>query len=122
MGCNRPGRELELIRAEVTAADWPKLAPQLITVALPAGPAEPRPTCLPGRLAHLFWNADPSRIDVRTHGAYVAERLLSTGDLDGLAWGLRALTSADWEQAARTRGLSARQRALAHNLARSAPA
>lgn len=115
-------RELELIRAEVTAADWPELAPQLAAVRLPAGPAEPRPTRLPTWLSHLFWNAVPSRIDVRTQGEYLAERLLSTGDLDGLAWGLRALTRADWEQAARNRGLTVRQRALAHNLARSAPA
>ena len=39
-----------------------------------------------------------------------------------LGWGSRALTRVDWEQAAHNRGLSARQRALAHNLARSAPA
>ena len=115
-------RELELIRAEVTAADWPELAPQLAAVALPAGLAEPRPTRVPTRLAHLYWNADPSRIDVRTQGGYLAERLLSSQDLDGLAWGSRALTGADGEQAARNRGLSARQRALAHNLARSARA
>ena len=115
-------RELELIRAEVTAADWPELAPKLAAVALPTGPTEPRPTRLPSRLAHLFWNADPRRIDVPTHGGYLAERLLSAKDLDGLAWGIRALTGADWEQAARNRGLSVRQRALAHNLARSARA
>ena len=115
-------RELELIRAEVTAADWPELAPKLAAVALPTGPTEPRPIRLPSRLAHLFWNADPRRIDVPTHGGYLAERLLSAKDLDGLAWGIRALTGADWEQAARNRGLSVRQRALAHNLARSARA
>jgi hypothetical protein len=113
-------REQELIRAEVTAADWPKLAPRLAAVTLPGSPPVPRPTGLPSRLAHLFWNADPNRIDVRTHGGYLAERLLSTGDLDGLAWGRRALTRADWEQAARNRGLSVRERALAQNLARSA--
>lgn len=114
-------RELELIRADVTATEWAELAPRLAAVALPAVPAEPRPTRVPNRLAHLFWNADLSRIDVRTQGGYLAERLLSTGDLDGLAWGSRALTRADWEQAARNRGLSARERALAHNLARSTP-
>jgi predicted DNA-binding transcriptional regulator len=115
-------RELELIRADVTAPDWPALAPRLAAVRLPAEPAQPRPTRLPDRLRHLFWNADPSRLDLRTHGAYVAERLLSTRDLDGLAWGLHALTSADWERAARNRGLSAPERALARNLARSARA
>jgi len=115
-------RELELIRAEVTAADWPELAPQLAAVALPAGSPGPQPTRVPTWLAHLFWNTNPSQIDVRTQGAYVAERLLSTHDLDGLGWGLRTLTGADWEQAARNRGLSVRERALAHNLARSARA
>lgn len=114
-------RELELIRAEVTATDWPRLAPQLAAVAPPAAPAAPRPTRLPARLSHLFWNADPGRIDLRAHGGYLAERLLVAEDLDGLAWGRLALTAADWEQAARTRGLTVRQRALAHNLARSAP-
>jgi len=112
-------RELELTFADVTAAAWPELAPQLAAVALPTGPVGPRPTRVPARLAHLFWNVDPSRISVRSQGGYVAERLLSTGDLDGLAWGLRALTPVDWEQAARNRGLSTRERALAHNLAGS---
>src|SRR5712691_9298512 len=104
--------EVELIRADVTAPDWTRLAPGLAAVRLPAAPAEPRPTTVPARLRHLFWNADPRQLDVRTHGGYVAERLISTRDLDGLAWGLRALTSADWEQAVRNRGLSARERAL----------
>ena len=113
-------RERELIHADVTAADWPELAPQLAAVRLPAVRGESRPTRVPTRLAHLFWNADPGRIDVRSQGGYIADRLLSTRDLDGLAWGLRALTGADWEQAACNRGLSARERALAHNLAWSA--
>ncbi len=114
--------EVELIRADVTAPDWPELAPRLAAVHLPAEPAATRPATVPARLRRLFWNANPSLLDVHTHGAYIAERLLSTRDLDGLAWGLRALASADWEQAARNRGLSARERALARNLARSARA
>jgi len=111
--------EQELIYAAVAAADWPELARQLAAVRLPAGRAGPRPTRVPSRLAHLFWNTGPGQIDVRRHGGYLAQRLLSAGDLDGLAWGREALTRADWEQAARTRGLSARERALALNLARS---
>jgi hypothetical protein len=113
-------REIELIRADVTAPDWPALAPHLAAVRLPGEPPHPPSSRVPARLRHLFWNADPSRLDVRAHGAYIAERLLSARDLDGLAWGLRALNAADWEQASRTRGLSAPQRALALNLARSA--
>lgn len=112
----------ELIYAEVTAAGWPELAAKLGGVHLPAGPVERSPIRLPTRLAHLFWNADSGRLDVRRHGGYVAERLISAGDLDGLAWGRQALTRADWEQASRNRGLSAREQALAHNLARSSDA
>lgn len=112
-------RELELVRANVTAPGWAALAPRLAAVRLPAGRHAPRPSRLPARLRHLFWNADPSRLDLDKHGGYVAERLISSHDLDGLAWGARALTARDWEQAARNRGLSAEERALARNLARS---
>jgi MarR family len=114
-------REVELVRANVTAPGWAALAPRLAAVRLPSARPARRPSRLPVRLRHLFWNADPSRLDLRAHGGYVAERLLSSHDLDGLAWGARALTAHDWEQAAQNRGLSAEERALARNLARSAP-
>jgi len=113
-------REVELVRANVTAPEWPSLAPRLAAVRLPAGREPRRPSRLPARLRHLFWNADPNRLDLHAHGGYVAERLLSSHDLDGLAWGACALTARDWEQAARNRGLSAEERALARNFARSA--
>ncbi|WP_181813338.1 MarR family transcriptional regulator [Gaiella occulta] len=113
-------RATEVIYADATAPDWPALAPSLATVRFPSRTSTAHPTRVPARLRHLFWNADPSRIDLERHGAYVAERLVSSGDLDGLAWGLRALTSADWNEAARNRGLSPAQRALARNLAGSA--
>ena len=112
-------REVELIRADVTSPTWPELAARLAAVRLPAARRTPRPGRVPARLAHLFWNADPERLDLSDHGGYIAERLLSTGDLDGLAWGLWALEPSDWKQARRSRGLSAAQRALAANLARS---
>jgi hypothetical protein len=113
-------REVELVRANVTAPEWPALAPRLAAVRLPAGRGPRRPSRLPARLRHLFWNADPTQLDLDAHGGYIAERLLSSHDLDGLAWGACALTARDWEQAARNRGLSAEERALARNLGRSA--
>lgn len=113
-------RELELVRANVTAPGWAALAPRLAEVRPKASHEPPHPRRLPARLRHLFWNADPTRLDLDAHGAYVAERLLSSRDLDGIAWGARALTAADWEQTARNRGLSAEERALARNLAKSA--
>ena len=112
-------REVELVRANLTAPKWGAVAPRLSAARPPAGPEPRRPSRLPARLRHLFWNADPSRLDLRAHGGYIAERLLSSGDLDGIAWGARALTARDWEQASRNRGLSAAERALARNLARA---
>src|SRR5437868_2826799 len=71
-------REVELVRANVTAPEWVELAPRLAAVRLPAV-REPRPSGrLPARLRHLFWNADPSQLDLEAHGDYVAERLLSS--------------------------------------------
>lgn len=113
-------RELELVRADTSAPAWPALAPRLAAVRLPKEGPQRAASWVPARLRHLFWNADPRRLDVCAHGTYIAERLLSACDLDGLAWGLRALRAADWEQASRTRGLSPAQRALARNLARNA--
>ncbi len=115
-------REVEFFRAGVTAPEWAALAPRLAAVRLAEDREPQRPGRPPSRLRHLFWNADPSRLDLAAHGIYIAERLLSSRDLDGLAWGARALTAADWEQAARNRGLSAEERALARNLGRRARA
>src|SRR6266536_1568292 len=113
-------REVELVRANVTAPEWASIAPRLAAVRLPVGREPRRPSRVPARLRHLFWNADPSRLELDAHGGYIAERLLSSHDLDGLAWGAFALTARDWDQAARNRGLTAAERALAHNLARAA--
>ena len=115
-------RQIEVIRAEVTAPGWPRLAPDLAKVELPTRRSLHRPARVPARLAHLFWNADGTRVRADRHGGYIADRLISSGDLDGLAWGMTALRAADWERAAQDRGLTDRQRAVAHNLARGATA
>jgi hypothetical protein len=72
---------------------------------------------VPRRLKHLFWNTAPSQLDVERAGPYIATRLLRTLDPEGLAWGARALSPADWTAGARARGLSPEARALAENLA-----
>lgn len=113
-------RELELLRANTASPAWPTLAARLAAVDLPARRGVPRARRVPPRLRHLFWNADPDRLDLRAHGGYIAERLISSHDLDALAWGLHALTVSDWEEAARNRGLSPEERSLARNLARAA--
>ncbi len=93
------------------------LARELAAVTLPAAPQRKHPTGIPYRLHHLFWNTDPGGLSIDAHGAYIARRLLSAGDLDGLAWGVEHLPSKAWMQAATARGLSARERKLTANLA-----
>jgi DNA-binding Lrp family transcriptional regulator len=106
--------------AVVTAPRWPELAPQLALISLPSAEAPRRAEVVPRHLRHLFWNTAPSQLRVASSASYIAKRLLSTGDADGLAWGATHLPPQAWESAAHARGLTARDRALALNLARSA--
>jgi DNA-binding MarR family transcriptional regulator len=109
-------RGVELLHANRRAERWLELAPALAQVLPPRHDRAPQQR-VPPRLGHLFWNTAPTQLDLRQGGPYIARRLLSTMDLDGLAWGATNLRPTDWEQAARARGLSDSVRALAHNLA-----
>lgn len=114
-------RLVEIIFAGVTSSQWPGIAGELAQVRAPTrASAACRQRRVPFRLRHLFWNADLRRLDVFEHGAYIAERLLSTQDLNGLAWGLSDLRAADWERAAQNRGLTPAERAMALNFAAAA--
>jgi hypothetical protein len=95
------------------------LASGLGSVVLP-DPAQPRPAkFVPYYLRHLFWNTAPRQLSVETSADYIARRLLTSGDPDGLAWGASHLPHHAWAIAARSRGLSPQDRALADNLARA---
>lgn len=113
-------RTVDIVYANLAAPRWPDLAPLLARVVLrPVVPPVGRR--VPARLGHTFWNAPPGQIDLAAHGPYVAGRVLRDGDTQALAWAAQALTAADWNSAARARGLAPRQRALAANLAASLP-
>lgn len=108
-------REMEVWRANVTHPRWSEMDPILDRVEPPRTP-DPVADRVPRRLRHLFWNTAESQLDVRRAGAYIARRLLQTMDIQGLAWGARALAPEDWRQGAMARGLDPRVRALARNL------
>jgi MarR family protein len=111
-------RQIETIRANVASPAWAAIAPQLGQVNAPRAIKKgSRPAKVPPRLRHLFWNVSPSQLRPRTAGGFIARRLLTSGDLDGLAWGAANLAPKDWRHAAGARGLDARQKALAENLA-----
>lgn len=108
----------QLFHANRRSERWLELAPTLAQVSPPRRRRVPQHR-VPPRLRHLFWNTAPPQLDMNGAGPYIARRLLSTMDFDGLAWGAANLRAIDWEQAAQARGLDNGVRALAHNLARA---
>jgi DNA-binding MarR family transcriptional regulator len=114
-------RERQIIKANLKSPRWPSIAEQLAQVhpAIESGPPAHDRT-VPARLGHLFWNTAPTQMSPRLAGGYIARRLLTAGDPEGLAWGSEQLTAKDWRHAAATRGISPRRHALALNLAAQA--
>jgi predicted transcriptional regulator len=117
------GRATEATVYEVPFASpqWLALAPAIARVRLPVGLERARATRVPPHLLHLFWNVAPAQLDVASSAPFIARRLITSFDPDGLAWGSQNLPASAWEHAVATRGLEPAKRALAHNLARNAP-
>ena len=100
---------------------WLAVARAIARVRLPARREGPHARRVPPHLLHLFWNAAPAQLDVANPAPFIARRLITSFDPDGLARGTANLPASAREHAAATRGLEPAQRALAHNLARYAP-
>jgi DNA-binding transcriptional ArsR family regulator len=109
-------REVSAWSANVTHRRWPEIDRGL-GKATPPARSQPVEDKVPTRLRHLFWNTADSQLDVGRAGGYIARRLLRSMDLQGLAWGARALSAEDWRQGAKARGLDSKTRRLAQNLA-----
>lgn len=109
-------REMTVWRANVTHPRWAELDLALDEVHRPS---RTRTTAgrVPRHLRHLFWNTAESQLDVNRGGPYIARRLLLTMDIQGLAWGAKALRPEDWRHGAKARGLDPKARQLARNLA-----
>ena len=112
-------REVSVWSADVTHRRWPEIDRSLDKARPPERP-QPVEGKVPRRLRHLFWNTADSQLDVGRAGGYIARRLLQTMDLQGLAWGARTLSAADWRQGAKARGLDPGVLRLAQNLAEAA--
>ena len=115
-------RTVEVLRANENAKQWPALA--LVVLAKTHPPVKPSPPAsrVPPHLRHLFWNTAPSQMNTANSGGYIARRLITEGDPEGLGWGAANLTREDWLHAAQTRGLSKRQVAMTVNFANGANA
>jgi DNA-binding Lrp family transcriptional regulator len=113
--------EATVYQVRFGSPQWLALAPAIARVRVPARPGGAHATRVPPHLLHLFWNAAPAQLDVANSAPFIARRLITSFDPDGLAWGTVNLPPSAWEHAAAARGLEPAQRALAHNLARHAP-
>jgi MarR family len=113
--------EATVYRVRFGSPRWLRLAPLVAKVHLPAHCGGTHATRVPPHLLHLFWNMAPAQLDVATSAAFIARRLVTSFDPDGLAWGAVNLPPSAWEHAAATRGLTPARRALARNLAGHAP-
>lgn len=107
-------RHVRLIHANRRHPTYRMLAPILARVEPPEADRDEE---VPGSLRHLFWNTNPTQLNVAHGGDYIARRLLRTLDPGGLAWGARNLQPVHWRAAAGARGLDSAVRALAENLA-----
>jgi predicted transcriptional regulator len=109
-------RPATVYHANPLAEGWNEIEPFLRKTRLKESACRPDET-VPYRLRHLFWNAAPEQLIVADAGPYIARRILTRFDLDGLSWGARNLKASDWRRAAEARGLDERTRALALNIA-----
>ncbi|HEY3735257.1 MAG TPA: helix-turn-helix domain-containing protein [Streptosporangiaceae bacterium] len=110
--------QVTVYQVQFGAPQWLALAPVIARVQVPARHEGAHVRRVPPHLLHLFWNAAPAQLDVASSGPFIARRLITSFDPDGLAWGTVNLPASAWEHAASTRGLEPARRALAHNLAR----
>jgi predicted transcriptional regulator len=112
--------ETKVYQVPFASPRWLALAPAIAQVQLPARREREHATKVPPHLLHLFWNVAPAQLDVASSAPFIARRLITSFDPDGLAWGSQNLPASAWEHAADTRGLEPAKRALARNLARNA--
>ncbi len=108
-------------RIRRSEALWQQVAPVIRQVVPPEAKAKQGklPPRVPSRLAHLFWNADLSKVQLPRDARYVAGRILTANDTQALAWMARSLPPKAIVEASQTRGMDKHKQALARNLARS---
>jgi hypothetical protein len=88
--------EVTVYQVRFGSDEWLALAPVVAKVHLPERASRPRAKRVPPHLLHLSWNTASTQLDVETSAPYIARRLLTTFDPDGLAWGTVNLPAGAW--------------------------
>lgn len=97
-------RRMAVWYANLDAPTVRSMLPYLHRVTLPDPPPTPAGHRLPDHLWHLFWNADPTRIDPQRDATVIAHRAMTTADPEAIAWAVRHLPPAAFEEALGYRG------------------
>jgi len=105
-------------RLDTGSPRWRELAPQVRRIRLPER-SDAVVDSLPDWLTHHFWNADPTALTMHSDGAYVARRLLNSGDASAMQWALKNADPSQLLDAVAGRGADARTKALVHNWIRA---
>jgi len=107
-GAARPGTRWRLVLGD----PWFAVAALVSATVLPAAQSGPRPTRVPRRFWHLFWNAEPAALTVEADGGFIATRLILGPDLAARSWALGQLPAAALGQAAGNRAAGPALRAI----------
>lgn len=114
-------RQISVWEVDHTSPQWIAIREDVrkTILPIPSKSSDKTSNRVPHRLDHLFWNVDRKSLDVNEDGAFIAHRLLTSPDTQGLAWLAEGhVSSRDLRRAAKARGVTPRQRAFALNLAR----
>ena len=87
---SRPVRREFVWKLDVVAA-WSRVPEVLRWTPLPDVAAAPMPERLPDRFAHLFWWGDTSLYRLPRDATFVAEHILTSGDVSSWGWALLTL-------------------------------
>ncbi len=106
------------------SADWAALASQVAKVVLPSRTGlrrDARPTHVPVRLGHLFWDVNRESLRVTRHRNFIIRRILGADDVEAWSWLMDTYHGDEILQAvASSRAIEARRRPFAEALAAAA--
>jgi hypothetical protein len=113
-------KEVEQWEISWSSPAWRSLESDVLLTVLPARAATDHASSSPPKyLDHLFWNVDRSSLNIETDGAFIAQRILGSLDLQGLSWlASGAISKENLRRASRSRGIPPGQKDFALYLAR----
>jgi transposase len=110
-------KDATLFTANHSEATWRDVE-SLLAATRPPSPAPGlKPSIVPRRFWHLFWNAKPAALRVNTNADFIAARLLLSNDQRAVAWAATHLPATSIEKTADVRGVSNTDREWIRELA-----